>query len=910
MLEGEPRLTGFDLAVEVGAPLTAHIVELDVVVDDGVLDVDLALGADGVDQAKLSALEVLTVDTDPPPPQPGTVDATPDALNFGSVIVGDTATSAVVLANPGEEPVTITALNVDDPQGEFALQAPPALPLELAAGAEVTLNMAFAPIDEGAAGGLLTVTHDGENGPLEVLLDGVGEAPPPPPPPVPGSVTATPEAMDFGSILVGETTMQAVVLANPGEEPVTISALAVDDPQGAFALQAPPALPLALAAGGEVTLTLAFAPIDEGAAGGLLTVTHDGADGPLEVMLDGFGEPLPPPPGTTILRLNAGLDTATTLGGEVWEGDAAWLVPGSVAGPYAVPGAAIDGTVDDVLYQTERYGNPFGYEIPVADATYRVRLHFAEIWHGVSTLGLAPGDRVFDVMLEGEPRLTGFDLAVEVGAPLTAHIVELDVVVDDGVLDVDLALGAGGADQAKLSALEVLTVDTDPPPPPPPAPGTVTATPDSLDFGPVLLDETATAGLVLANPGEEPVTISALAVDDPQGEFALQAPPALPLALAAGGEVTLTLAFAPIDEGAAGGLLTVTHDGTDGPLEVLLDGLGEAPPPPPPPVPGSVTATPEAMDFGSILVGETTMQAVVLANPGEEPVTISALAVDDPQGAFALQAPPALPLELAAGGEVTLTLAFAPIDEGAAGGLLTVTHDGADGPLEVMLDGFGEPLPPPPGTTILRLNAGLDTATTLGGEVWEGDAAWLVPGSVASPYAVPGAAIDGTDDDVLYQTERYGNPFGYEIPVADATYRVRLHFAEIWHGVSTVGLAPGDRVFDVHARRRAAPDRVRSGRGSGRTADRAHRRARRGRRRRRARRGPGARRRWCRPGQALGAGNHRPAVSRRSEPAVQDAPPVSSAARLVLLTRTRPGATAVTDGALAVQVADAWQFAR
>ena len=132
--------------------------------------------------------------------------------------------------------------------------------------------------------------------------------------------------------------------------------------------------------------------------------------------------------------------------------------PGSLGNVFAAPDAAIAGTDDDALYQTERYGNPFGYEIPVADGSYRVRLHFAEIWHGVSTAGLEPGDRVFDVALEGETRLTGLDLAVAVGEPLTAHIIEREVVVDDGVLDVDLALGADGADQAKLSALEVIAL--------------------------------------------------------------------------------------------------------------------------------------------------------------------------------------------------------------------------------------------------------------------------------------------------------------------------------------------------------------------------------------------------------------------------------------------------------------------
>jgi len=54
--------------------------------------------------------------------------------------------------------------------------------------------------------------------------------------------------------------------------------------------------------------------------------------------------------------------------------------------------------------------------------------------------------------------VSGLDLAIAAGAPLSAHIIELDVVVDDGVLDVGLELGAGGVDQAKLSGLEVIVL--------------------------------------------------------------------------------------------------------------------------------------------------------------------------------------------------------------------------------------------------------------------------------------------------------------------------------------------------------------------------------------------------------------------------------------------------------------------
>ena len=51
--------------------------------------------------------------------------------------------------------------------------------------------------------------------------------------------------------------------------------------------------------------------------------------------------------------------------------------------------------------------------------------------------------------------------------------------------------------------------------------------------------------------------------------------------------------------------------------------------------------------------------------------------------------------------------------------------------------------------------------------------------------------IAGTNDDALYQKNRFGNPFSYKIPLPNKTYKVTLMYAEIFHS------AVGRRVFDV-----------------------------------------------------------------------------------------------------------------
>lgn len=90
-----------------------------------------------------------------------------------------------------------------------------------------------------------------------------------------------------------------------------------------------------------------------------------------------------------------------------------------------------------------------------------------------------------------------------------------------------------------------------------------------------------------------------------------------------------------------------------------------------------------------------------------------------------------------------------------------------------------------PGDVAVAVNAGGSAYTAVDGIEYRSDTGYS-GGSTASVND----AIAGTDEDALYQSERYGD-FRYEIAVADGTYDVELHFAE------TYWTADGDRVFDV-----------------------------------------------------------------------------------------------------------------
>lgn len=116
---------------------------------------------------------------------------------------------------------------------------------------------------------------------------------------------------------------------------------------------------------------------------------------------------------------------------------------------------AIAGTTDDALYQNIRYSSSFGYSIPVPNGDYTVTLKFAEI------VKSGPGQRTFNVAIEGTTVLQNFDVYAEAGGKFIALDRSFVATVTDGTLNVQFS---GVVYFAMVSAIEVASAASNPEP--------------------------------------------------------------------------------------------------------------------------------------------------------------------------------------------------------------------------------------------------------------------------------------------------------------------------------------------------------------------------------------------------------------------------------------------------------------
>jgi len=104
----------------------------------------------------------------------------------------------------------------------------------------------------------------------------------------------------------------------------------------------------------------------------------------------------------------------------------------------------ITGTKDSDLAATFREGD-FRYRIPVDNGRYTVSLTFVEP-------SARAGERVFDVIANGVPALTAFDIAAAAGDALSAVVRTFPATVESGILELQFRPNKG---KAIVSAVEV-----------------------------------------------------------------------------------------------------------------------------------------------------------------------------------------------------------------------------------------------------------------------------------------------------------------------------------------------------------------------------------------------------------------------------------------------------------------------
>ena len=213
-----------------------------------------------------------------PAPAPG-IQVSSTSLNFGNGVVGSTLSQVLIITNTGTATLSIT--QVTETGSAFFTVSGFSLPLNVNAGQQTTITVAFLPTSVGAASGNISIVSNAPGSPLAISLSGTSVAPT-------FLVGANPTSLNFGNVNVGSTSSLSVMLTNNGNSNVTISSVTVT---GTGFSASGVATGTILAPNQSITLNVAFAPTAAGSATGSVSVVSNATNSPATVTLAGSGQP-------------------------------------------------------------------------------------------------------------------------------------------------------------------------------------------------------------------------------------------------------------------------------------------------------------------------------------------------------------------------------------------------------------------------------------------------------------------------------------------------------------------------------------------------------------------------------------------------------------------------------------------
>jgi hypothetical protein len=221
--------------------------------------------------------------------------------------------------------------------------------VDLGAGKTIKLPITFAPTVVGKNTGSVTVTSNAKNPKLVIHVQGVGITANKP------HLSVNPSNLNFGNVTVGSSASLAITLSATGTS-VTISEAQSNSSE--FKLPGL-ALPLTVAVGRNVQITVKFKPNAAGTASGKLTLSSNADNSPSAIGLTGVGVAA----GSHSTDLTWDPSNDPVIGYNVYRG-------GTKGGPYTQINPVVDPSTD-YTDSTVKGGATYYYVVKAVNAEDR-----------------------------------------------------------------------------------------------------------------------------------------------------------------------------------------------------------------------------------------------------------------------------------------------------------------------------------------------------------------------------------------------------------------------------------------------------------------------------------------------------------------------------------------------------------
>jgi hypothetical protein len=620
----------------------------------------------------------------------GTLSVANASLNFGSVAVGSNKALEDTLTNNSLSSVTVSAVAGSSANLQVTGLT---VPLTLAAGQSVAFTVQYKP----SATGNLSQTLSFLGGGSEVLASvaATGSAS------NGGVLTLNPSKLIFGSVVVGSNQKSTLKISNTGTADLTINKATLS---GAGFTITNMTLPLTLHAGSSVSSTLTYAPTTTGSFNGSVAFATTGAQGNVSLSLTGTGvnsghlsgSPTSLAFGSiTIGKTTSLSETLTNTGGA-----SVTISQATVSGAgLSVSGLTLPTTLAGnqsvsfkIVFAPTAAGAVKGTLAITSNANSPLNISLSATALAQGSLTSSPSSASFGSITVGNNKTVALTVSNTGGSTVTvssASVSGSGFSLTGPSMPATIAGGQSATFSVKFApasagaASGTLTINSNASNATLSVPlsgtgvsqGGVTANPTSLGFGSIATGSSKSLSGTLTNSGGTSVTISGASTSG--AAFSLSGL-TVPLTLGAGQSTSFTVKFAPTSSGSASGNVTVTSDGSNPSLSIPLSGTGAAP--------GSLSANPTSLSFGSVQTGSTASKSETVTNTGGATVSISQANVTGSEYSVSGLT---LPTTLTASQSVTFTVKFSPSSTGTMNGSLSLVSDASNSPLSISLSGTG-----------------------------------------------------------------------------------------------------------------------------------------------------------------------------------------------------------------------------